>query len=153
MPLRQDSVNTKHLNDYSRWTGVHERGVLSEANLIAKDPAKIWGKTDEAPQGVAKTSSLLLNADGHRPHDSALFDIDMPVALAGPNDPAADMATTGEPNNNMESVQSNVADRKAFMESIQTEKIPCPRLCSATICFGTGNIVGAFVGMMVRAKK
>jgi hypothetical protein len=132
-------------NDYSRWTGVPERGILSEANLLAKDPAKIWGKTDEA--APPKTSSLLPNADGYRSSDSALFDIDIPVAVGGSNDRVADMATiTGEHNSStMESVPSDVAavDRKAFMESIQTDKIPCPRLCSATFCFGTGNIVGA----------
>jgi hypothetical protein len=150
--VRQDLVSTKHMNnDYSRWTGVPERGILSEANLLAKDPAKIWGKTDEAPP---KTTSLLPNADGYRSSDSALFDIDIPVAVGGSNDRAADMATiTGEHNSStMESVPSDVAavDRKALMESIQTDKIPCPRLCSATFCFGTGNIVGALLPLWIR---
>lgn len=139
---KADAVKSKPFNE-GRWTSGSGQAMSStEANQIAKDAARLWGKVSDTPQ-QAKQSSVLFEAN--KLQDGVQFDIDIPVAYARATDPAPE--STGSALGNVDNSivdrdSSDSFDKKAIMESIQTDKIPCPRFCSASFSFGTGEIVG-----------
>ena len=102
--------------------------------------------------GVAGTLAASTVDGGMMP-----FDMDVPVAYsmasAGiasgiPNAAMSDLASPSAisavgSTDEGDQIDRDAIDAAAIMDSIETDRIPCPRLCGATFSFGVGGLAGA----------
>jgi hypothetical protein len=52
-----------------------------------------------------------------------------------------DMTSTGGSSSGHEEVEAHLRDSRSIMENIETDRVPCPRLCGATFGSGNGGLV------------
>lgn len=53
----------------------------------------------------------------------------------------------GEPGEDKDQIDRHAIEAAAIMENIDTDRIPCPRLCGATFSFGVGGLAGENTGI------
>jgi len=140
-----------------------EIAINDAAHTWVTPKESLWGKARHSSLGkldVAAVESGGRSISGVAPGaEEGLmpFDMDVPVAYSMASPGVAGLPSSGinelvSPSalSAMSSIDDNdqadnvVRDTAAFMERIETERIPCPRLCGATFSSGVGGMAGTF---------
>jgi len=112
------------------------------------------GATGGSVSGISAMAAVA-NSDGGL---MLPFDMDVPVAYsmgsagiaAGiPTATVNDLVSPGAvsavgASEDKDKIDRDAIDAAAIMDSIETDRIPCPRLCGATFSFGVGGLAGMY---------
>jgi hypothetical protein len=138
------------IHDAARAWGVSTE--TASAELAAKLPIKAGRETPTESSGTFAGFSTF---DTNNPDEGSMpFDFDVDVLPVAYSNPAAGVAGISNELGSANKISAiNSAEEKSseitrsavvLMESIETDQIPCPRICGAMFSSG----VGGFVGML-----